>query len=269
MARFERARMEAAAASDAASDAAIGAWLTEAERCTCPAIIRAARRLGFAAALELELEAEAEAEGRQRGDAPPEACAGRTPAAADAPAAYASVLRLLREADRSGDWPSTSRARARILSVEDTSAGGSFSLRAPGTGAASTWHSRSTRGNALFSELVRAVFELEKRIAPGRPPSTMVAVNRRAQFLPHTDAGSGFGQSTSLIVGLGDYAGGELVVEGEPRDIRYAPLTFDGWRQRHWTLPFEGERFSLVWFTPSGAAPMAVQPPAVLPWTSG
>ena len=22
------------------------------------------------------------------------------------------------------------------------------------------------------------------------------------------------------------------------------------WRQRHWTLPFEGERFSVVWFTP-------------------
>ena len=62
--------------------------------------------------------------------------------------------------------------------------------------------------------------------------------------------GQGLGQSTSLIVGLGDYDGGELVVEGEPFDIRYAPLTFDGWRQRHWTLPFAGERFSLVWFTP-------------------
>ena len=34
--------------------------------------------------------------------------------------------------------------------------------------------------------------------------------------------------------------------------IRYAPLEFDGWQQRHWTLPFAGERFSIVWFTPRG-----------------
>ena len=31
---------------------------------------------------------------------------------------------------------------------------------------------------------------------------------------------------------------------------RYAPLEFDGWRQRHWTEAYEGERYSLVWFTP-------------------
>ena len=56
----------------------------------------------------------------------------------------------------------------------------------------------------------------------------------------------------SLIVALGDYTGGELVVEGDVNDIRYAPLEFNGWTQRHWTRPFEGERYSLVWFTPCG-----------------
>jgi hypothetical protein len=143
--------------------------------------------------------------------------------------------------------------------VEDPNTGGSFSLLAPGKAregehgckeGTTTWHA-TTRGNALFEELVHATFELERALLPDRPPSTRVAVNRRALFRPHTDAGSGFGQSTSLIVGLGDYSGGELVVEGEPSDIRYKPLQFDGWRQRHWTLPFEGERFSLVWFTPN------------------
>ena len=67
-------------------------------------------------------------------------------------------------------------------------------------------------------------------------------------------------------MGLGQYAGGELVVESVPNDILYceylgepliirelielvactAPLEFDGWKQVHWTLPFVGERFSLV-----------------------
>ena len=45
-----------------------------------------------------------------------------------------------------------------------------------------------------------------------------------------------------MIVGLGDYSGGELVVEGELHDIRYKPLEFDGWNKIHWTLPFAGPR---------------------------
>jgi len=53
-----------------------------------------------------------------------------------------------------------------------------------------------------------------------------------------------------MIVGLGDFLGGELAVEGDIHDIRYAPLEFDGWKLRHWTQQFVGERFTLVWFTP-------------------
>jgi len=54
-------------------------------------------------------------------------------------------------------------------------------------------------------------------------------------------------------VALGDFTGGELGVETDvPADIRYQPLEFDGWSQRHYTLPFCGERYSLVWFTPLG-----------------
>ena len=56
----------------------------------------------------------------------------------------------------------------------------------------------------------------------------------------------------SLIVGLGAYSGGELMVEGVKNDIRYKPLQFNGWTERHWTKPFLGERYSLVWFTPKG-----------------
>ncbi len=34
--------------------------------------------------------------------------------------------------------------------------------------------------------------------------------------------------------------------------FRYRPIEFDGWNDRHYNLPFVGERFSLVWFTPLG-----------------
>ena len=32
-------------------------------------------------------------------------------------------------------------------------------------------------------------------------------------------------------------------------DIRYQPLEFDGFAERHFSLPFDGERFSVVWFS--------------------
>ena len=74
--------------------------------------------------------------------------------------------------------------------------------------------------------------------------------HKNAQFTPHVDSGRGLGQSLSMIVGLGNYAGGEVIVEGKKYPIRYKALEFDGWKQLHWTAPFSGERYSLVYFTP-------------------
>jgi hypothetical protein len=54
-----------------------------------------------------------------------------------------------------------------------------------------------------------------------------------------------------MIVGLGDYIGGELNIEGEQLDIHYKPVEFDGWNKMHWTMPFIGDRYSLVWFSPA------------------
>jgi diketogulonate reductase-like aldo/keto reductase len=51
-------------------------------------------------------------------------------------------------------------------------------------------------------------------------------------------------------------------------DIRYSPLQFDGWNQRHWTLPFEGERFSIVWFTPHGCEALCPTPAEVAAMTT-
>ena len=108
------------------------------------------------------------------------------------------------------------------------------------------------KANSLFPALLREIFKLEQVLMPNRPPSACCAVNCNAKFMPHKDSGAGNGQQISLIVGLGDYNGGQLGVEGVVHDIRYTPLEFDGWKQRHWTLPFSGERFSLVWFSPLG-----------------
>ena len=200
------------------------------------------------------------------------------------PEAFRQVLYHLRKLDESGQWPATTpkrqlvmvsteehddakqakttslslaRLKARSNNAERSSAyvfaegqggaSGSFSVgMMPGVG------SKPPKANYLFPELVIAAFELERVLCPDREPSSTIAINRNAQFRPHTDSGAGAGQSTSLIVGLGTYTGGELMVEGEKCDIRYKAIEFDGWKQRHWTLPFIGERYSLVWFTPKG-----------------
>jgi hypothetical protein len=46
------------------------------------------------------------------------------------------------------------------------------------------------------------------------------------------------------------------MVEGEKHDIRYKAIQLNEWKQGHWTMPFKGERYSLVWFTPKGCEGM-------------
>jgi hypothetical protein len=187
---------------------------------------------------------------------------------------YSRTLHLLQDIVSTGRWPDTSVARSSVISyVEKGSSSttahkrGSFTVVNPGFRDGVFKKDVSANplplANELFPELTSAVFELEialaeeeisqaegKPVLHPRPESSHCAVNCNAQFTPHVDSGRGSGQSLSMIVGLGDYARGELAVEGEIHDIRYEPLEFDGWRLRHWTLPFAGERFSLVWFTP-------------------
>lgn len=168
----------------------------------------------------------------------------------DTPAIYAKVLKLLREADQSGLWPSSSTGRQSVISsdtlIELGGRGGSFSV------GALPRHLIQPKGNEIFPELMRECFKLEKALFPNRPVSATIAINRHAQFNPHRDSGAGAGQTTSLIVSLGAFTGGELVSANKPYDIRYNPIEFNGWDELHYTLPFVGERYSLVWFTPLG-----------------
>jgi hypothetical protein len=198
-----------------------------------------------------------------------------------APPEFSRTISLLRGVTASGAWPETSVARSNVIRCEDiqtrsrTGHSGSFTVVNPkflgGVYSRGIGSDRLPQGNALFPDLVDSVFELEevlsrsdidradesgavnspaRSVSYRRPSSSHCAINANAQFQPHVDSGRGAGQSLSMIVGLGDYARGELFVEGASHDIRYRPLEFDGWACRHWTDFYQGERFSLVWFTP-------------------
>ena len=80
-------------------------------------------------------------------------------------------------------------------------------------------------------------------------PFNSICINHNTIAEPHVD-GNNVGES--CIVGIGNYIGGELVVvmdNGEHKiNIHNRPYTFDGSKYLHYSLPFEGERYSLIYF---------------------
>jgi len=76
-----------------------------------------------------------------------------------------------------------------------------------------------------------------------------VQINKNWWSPPHKDAGNvGF----SWSIGFGDYEGGETIVEypegDEEYDIKHNFTTFNGSEFTHWTKPFDGTRYSLVFY---------------------
>ena len=80
---------------------------------------------------------------------------------------------------------------------------------------------------------------------------TCIQINKNYPIKPHKDHGN---KGESIIVGFGAYSGGELVVEDkeEPSvyDIKNTFLKFNGSEYTHYVRPFEGERWSLVFYSP-------------------
>ena len=79
---------------------------------------------------------------------------------------------------------------------------------------------------------------------------TQVQINKNWAIQPHKDASN---QGQSYIVGLGDYHGGDLVVnvngKNKSVNIKNKIYGFNGSKYTHWVTPFVGERWSLVFFT--------------------
>ena len=80
-------------------------------------------------------------------------------------------------------------------------------------------------------------------------PFSSICINYNTIAQPHKDINNS-GEST--IVGIGNYKYGELVVvypDGEKIiDIHNKPYTFDGSVYLHYSLPFENDRYSLIFF---------------------
>ena len=78
---------------------------------------------------------------------------------------------------------------------------------------------------------------------------TSVQINKNFKCDRHKDS---INMGNSMIIGLGDYKGGELTIEFENEtkkiNIKNKPFYFNGSKYFHWVEDFEGTRYSLVFF---------------------
>ena len=72
-----------------------------------------------------------------------------------------------------------------------------------------------------------------------------ITINKNFKCRPHYDKNN---KSPSMIIGLGDYEGGELVVEKCEMDIKNNPVIFNGGSCLHWVNEFIGDRFTIVYY---------------------
>jgi len=72
-----------------------------------------------------------------------------------------------------------------------------------------------------------------------------ITINRNFKCRPHYDKNN---KSPSMIIGLGDYEGGELVIEKCEFDIKNNPVIFNGGSGLHWVNEFIGDRYTIVYY---------------------
>tara|TARA_R100000664_G_C2744039_1_gene132129 strand:- start:143 stop:712 length:570 start_codon:yes stop_codon:yes gene_type:complete len=110
------------------------------------------------------------------------------------------------------------------------------------------------RGNLYYPKVYKLLTEYHDKFHKDHK-YTVILVNRSVQFLKHKDKGNVEG-SVNLIVGTGNYTGGELTLFDEediynyPKtiDIRYKPLFFNPF-QYHQVEPFEGDRVTITYYS--------------------
>lgn len=92
------------------------------------------------------------------------------------------------------------------------------------------------------------IYELLKKVAKENFPDLIyntIQVNKNVQCIPHKDS---LNVGSSVIFTLGDFTGGRLFVDGEAIDIYRKPFSFNGYEQTHWTEPFNGDRYSFIYY---------------------
>lgn len=105
--------------------------------------------------------------------------------------------------------------------------------------------------NKKHPELFAALVRFANLVVPKDWTYQSITLNHGVQAKKHIDIQN---NGDSVIVGIGDYTGGSLNVydisgvEFVAHDIHDKPLMFNGAIYPHETQPFEGERYTMIFF---------------------
>jgi len=101
-----------------------------------------------------------------------------------------------------------------------------------------------SRQNATRLDIYKCLLQLAAKICPDLDYDGS-QVNQNYKTAPHKDKNN---RGESLIIGFGDYEGGDLVIEETPVSIKYRKIFFCGSLYTHSTTEWTGQRYSIVFF---------------------
>lgn len=105
------------------------------------------------------------------------------------------------------------------------------------------------KGHSKFTEMHPELWQAVQEFAQSLDPEhryTSVTINHNVLCNPHRDKRN---DGTTLIIGLGDYTGGELVIDEQVIDINHRPHYFNGHLHTHYNKPWTGDRWSLMFYS--------------------
>jgi hypothetical protein len=105
-----------------------------------------------------------------------------------------------------------------------------------------------TRGPSRYNKKFKVLYELLQNLIKKYDLSstyTTIQVNKNVMCNPHIDKNN---VGPSYGIALGDFTGGNLVVEGKEYCIKNKFKKFNG-TKGHWITPFQGTRYSIIYFT--------------------
>jgi len=112
--------------------------------------------------------------------------------------------------------------------------------------------------NARHPDVMKALVEYGNCVVPTGYFYNTITVNQGVQAKKHVDS---LNVGKSIIVSFGPHTGGKLRVyssetEYEAMDIQDRPLMFNGSLLAHETEPFEGERWSIIYYSQKMNTPL-------------
>jgi len=109
-----------------------------------------------------------------------------------------------------------------------------------------------TKNNKIYPKLYRLLTEFIKETNDEKFHYTSIIINKNKKCNIHKDEGNIF---KSYIIGLGDYKGGDLMIENhisgsiKKHKIKDKWLKFHGGKNYHWTTNFTGTRYSIIYYS--------------------